>query len=149
VKPLTAIKATLRTARAGYRLVRGVVAPPPAPPAAPVRSAAPSPSEAPPAPVAAPPRASLAVVVEPTPNPDAYKFVVGVDVVGRGAVACPDRAAAVASAAPWLAGLFDVPGVEQVFATRDFVTVTRDSDGPTWGTLRHAVVARLDALVPR
>ena len=65
----------------------------------------------------------MAVVVQPTPNPNAFKFVVGAHfdtpasfVAGRPA----DHPAA--------AALLALPGVTGVFMTADFITISKSAD---------------------
>ncbi len=62
----------------------------------------------------------MPVIVETTPNPRAMKFTVGTP-VGGPATYTPGSVDD-----PRIAPLFDIPGVSSVFATGDFVTITRD-----------------------
>lgn len=89
----------------------------------------------------APPRGPIGVRVEETPNPDARKFTCSITVVPEGSLVAngPDQAQGV----PFVKALFALDGVRTVFATRDFVTVTRQPEGPTWRELQPVVEATL------
>lgn len=152
----TYVKLPFRAARASYRLVRDVLAPAaPAPAArppaaqAPVAAPAPAPVAPPPAPVApvvtAPPapepRVPVAIRVEETPNPDARKFVCSRKLVEKGSLVFNDGASA--AVVPFAHAVFEVGGIRTVFATRDFVTVTRMSDAPGWRELQPRIEAAL------
>ncbi len=80
----------------------------------------------------------MAVVVENTPNPRAMKFTVGVPVGGPStftdAATCDER----------ISPVLRVQGVQSVFMTGDFVTVTR-SDEETWETIVPLVVSILES----
>ena len=80
----------------------------------------------------------MSVVVESTPNPRAMKFTVGTPVGGPATYV--DSAAADDSVAP----ILDIDGVQSVFMTGDFVTVTR-SEESSWDSIVDGVVAILDA----
>lgn len=67
----------------------------------------------------------MPVLVEATPNPRAMKFTVGTSVGGPATYTDP------ASADPKIAPLLGIAGVVSVFATGDFVTITRD-ESATW-----------------
>lgn len=132
----TVLKAPFRVLRAAWRAVR-----PPAP--RPVRTPrSPAAPATPP-----PPRPPLDLAVEGTPNPLALKFVCGVPVVGRGSLVAADAEAA--RGQPLAEALFALDGVASVFATRDFVTVTRSADGPPWGVLEPRVAEVLQRVVER
>lgn len=152
------IKLPFRVARAGFRLVRDVVAPadapddapagrdePSAPPAAAPASASPAPAPVAPAAVKAPaptePRTPVAIRVEETPNPDARKFVCSRKLVEKGSLVFNDAAAA--SETPFALAVFELGGIRTVFATRDFVTVTRSADAPSWRELQPRIEAAL------
>ena len=113
---------------------------PPAP-----QAATPVPASRPAAPAKAPamPKVPLDLRVEPTPNPDALKFVANLLVLPRGSLVAnaPDEAQGYAFAE----ALFELDGVRTVFATKNFVTVTRTPAGPEWGTLEPQVRRALDA----
>jgi hypothetical protein len=80
----------------------------------------------------------VSIVVENTPNPRAMKFTIGVPVGG------PATYADAASADPRVAAVFSVSGVQSLFMTGDFVTITRSDDG-NWETIVPQVVAILEA----
>ncbi|MFH1330635.1 MAG: NifU N-terminal domain-containing protein [Actinomycetota bacterium] len=65
----------------------------------------------------------MAVVIQPTPNPNALKFVVG------GHVATPTSYIAGRPADhPAAAALLALPGVASVFMSADFVTLSKTPD---------------------
>jgi len=74
------------------------------------------------------------VTAQPTPNPAAYKFTIeghsfgGPQTVGS---------AADAAGTPF-ESLFELPGVASIFATANFVTVTKDSDADWTAILEPA-----------
>ncbi len=70
----------------------------------------------------------MPVVVETTPNPRAMKFTVGTSVGG------PATYTDSAGADPKIAPLLDIAGIVSVFATGDFVTITRD-ESSTWDAI--------------
>lgn len=80
----------------------------------------------------------MAVTAESTPNPNALKFVVGVPVGGPVTYRDAD------GADEWVAKLFALGGVQQVFCTGDFVSVTKTAD-TDWDALLGDVQAILDA----
>ncbi len=150
------VKLPFRAVRAGFRLVRGVVAPAdaatPSPVAQDVRAAeapvvtpvvAPVVAEvAPPVPAApVQPRIPVSIRVEETPNPDARKFVCSRKLVEKGSLVFNDAAAA--ADVPFALAVFELGGVRTVFATRDFVTVTRMSDAPSWREMQPRIEAAL------
>ena len=80
----------------------------------------------------------MSIVVETTPNPRAMKFTVGSPVGGPATYV--DAAAADESVAP----ILDIDGVQSVFMTGDFVTVTR-SDESSWDSIVDGVIAILES----
>lgn len=80
----------------------------------------------------------MAVVVESTPNPRAMKFTVGTPVGGPATFV--DAASADASVAPILL----IDGVQSVFMTGDFVTVTRAEES-SWDSIVDEVVKILES----
>ncbi len=80
----------------------------------------------------------VAVVVENTPNPRAMKFTVGVPVGG------PSTFTDAATSDDRVAPILAIPGIQSVFMTGDFVTVTR-SDEETWDTIVPLVVSILES----
>ncbi len=74
----------------------------------------------------------MTVQIESTPNPNALKFSVGVDVGGpKTFIAGRDVDD------PMAAGLLSLPGVTSVFMTADFVTLTKTPEGD-WGAIAPA-----------
>ncbi|MEM8885203.1 MAG: NifU N-terminal domain-containing protein [Planctomycetota bacterium] len=77
------------------------------------------------------------VTAQPTPNPAAYKFTIqghtfdGPKTIGS---------AAEASGTPF-EPLFALPGVKSVFATADFVTITKDAAADWGGIIDSATEA--------
>ncbi len=65
----------------------------------------------------------MAVNVSPTPNPNALKFEVGVEVGGPKAFAAGKE-----TDDPIAAPLLQLPGVTSVFMSADFVTVSKAPD---------------------
>jgi len=80
----------------------------------------------------------VAVVVENTPNPRAMKFTVGTPVGGPATFTDP------ATADERVAAVLNMQGVESVFMTGDFVTVTR-SEAESWDSIVPGVVAILES----
>ena len=66
----------------------------------------------------------LQISAQGTPNPNAAKFVLNRVVAAQGTTY---RDAATA-AAPWAAQLLQIPGVIQVFALNNFISVTKRAD---------------------
>ena len=79
----------------------------------------------------------MPIVVETTPNPRAMKFTVGTSVGGPATYTDP------ASADPRVAPLLNIVGVVSVFATGDFVTLTRD-ESSTWDDIVPEATAILE-----
>ena len=80
----------------------------------------------------------MAVIVAPSPNPNAMKFTVGVDVGGP--------ATHVAAAPPeqgFARELLILPGVTSIFLTADFVTISKVPDA-TWDTIIPEATAILE-----
>ncbi|MHC4548305.1 MAG: NifU N-terminal domain-containing protein [Planctomycetota bacterium] len=69
------------------------------------------------------------VTPQPTPNPLAYKFTLAGHRFER-----PLTLDAGSAGGTPFEGLFKLPGIVSVFATGDFVTVTKDA-GADWGQL--------------
>jgi len=80
----------------------------------------------------------VAVVIESTPNPRAMKFTVGRPVGGPATFVDP------ASADPAVAPILALDGVQSVFMTGDFVTVTRTEDA-SWDAITEPVAEILEA----
>ena len=66
----------------------------------------------------------LEVIVEGTPNPNAVKFTLNRVVATQGKTY---RDAATADT-PWAKALLSIPGVAQVFAVNNFLSVTKTPD---------------------
>ena len=79
----------------------------------------------------------MAVVVETTPNPRAMKFTVGMPVGGPATFV--DAESAEDSVAP----ILNIEGVQSVFMTGDFVTVTR-TDEISWDSVVDTIVEILE-----
>jgi hypothetical protein len=82
------------------------------------------------------------VTFQPTPNPNAGKFVIGrATVPGGGSRSLYSREQA--SGDPLAEPLFEIAGVASVFMVADFVTVTKSPDAD-WATLVPEVCAALE-----
>ncbi|MEN8113998.1 MAG: NifU N-terminal domain-containing protein [Actinomycetota bacterium] len=81
----------------------------------------------------------MAVQISNTPNPNAVKFTVGVDVGGPATfVAGRDIDD------PTAAALLEIPGVTSVFMTADFVTLSKTPDA-SWDTIVDPAAAILES----
>lgn len=81
----------------------------------------------------------MAVEMERTPNPNAFKFSVGEPVGGPGTY--------IAGSTPeeeWLADLLGIDGVASVFFTADFVTISKTPDG-SWELISPEATAILES----
>lgn len=83
----------------------------------------------------------MTITAESTPNPNALKFVVGVQVGGPVTYRDPG------GADDWVHDLFALDGVQQVFCTSDFVSVTKTADA-SWDSLADDVQAVLERAFP-
>lgn len=84
----------------------------------------------------------MGVRVEPTPNPNATKFSVGVPVGGPGTHvkgSDPDE--------KWVASLLELDGVASVFRTADFVTISKTPDA-SWDDITPEASAILENQFP-
>ena len=78
------------------------------------------------------------IQTEPTPNPNVLKFLPGRDVsAGPREFLTPEEAAA----SPLAEALFQLEGVTGVFFGYDYVSVTRDAQGPEWSTMKAPILA--------
>ncbi len=71
----------------------------------------------------------MEIRAEPTPNPNAMKFALGVPVGGPGTYlrgSDPEE--------EWIAGLLALDGVASVFLTADFVTISKTPDA-SWDSI--------------
>lgn len=84
----------------------------------------------------------MPIVPQHTPNPNAVKFSVGVEVGGP-------RSYVPANSGddPVARELFEIEGVMSVFMTADFVTVTKNPD-TDWSGIAPAVAAILERHFP-
>jgi Fe-S cluster biogenesis protein NfuA len=83
----------------------------------------------------------VAVFVEPTPNPNSLKFVVGRQIVSGGPY---EYAKASDAAKSRLAqALFEIAGVEGVFIGSNFVTVRKDEDA-SWEAIESRALALIE-----
>jgi len=83
----------------------------------------------------------MSVIVQPTPNPNAMKFVLS---AARFAQPLSFASAAAAAAHPLAAQVFAAGGVYNVFMVRDFVTVNKLPE-VDWGDL----LPRLQPMIER
>jgi hypothetical protein len=84
----------------------------------------------------------MPVTPQPTPNPNAMKFVADRRLVeGRDSKSYYN--AAQAEADPVAAAVFALDGVQSVFMADDFLTVTREPDAD-WGDLSPRVIAAIE-----
>jgi len=81
------------------------------------------------------------IQTEPTPNPQALKFLPGRRVAEAGAVEF--RCAEDAAMSPLAEGLFQIDGVEGVFFGEDFISVTRSANAADWDELKPAILAAI------
>ena len=80
------------------------------------------------------------IQTEPTPNPNALKFLPGREV----AVEPREfRTIDEAAASPLAEALFELEGVSGVFFGADYVSVTREARGPGWADLKPAVLTAI------
>ncbi|MEY3292285.1 MAG: Fe/S biosis protein nfuA, partial [Pseudomonadota bacterium] len=80
------------------------------------------------------------IQTEPTPNPNALKFLPGRDVASdpRDFVNREE-----AEASPLAEALFGLDGVAGVFFGYDYVSVTRSPSGPDWAVMKAPVLAAI------
>ena len=84
----------------------------------------------------------MPIVPQYTPNPNALKFGVGVEVGGPRSYVSSN-----AADDPVARDLFGIEGVMSVFMTADFVTVTEKPDAD-WSDIDSAVTAILERRFP-
>jgi len=78
------------------------------------------------------------IQTEPTPNPNVLKFLPGRDVADSPTdFVNADEAAA----SPLAEALFGLEGVTGVFFGYDYVSVTRETEGPEWSTMKAPILA--------
>lgn len=86
-------------------------------------------------------KSTVAVFVEPTPNPNSLKFVVGRQIVSHGPY---EYARASEAAKSKLAqALFAIGGVEGVFVGSNFVTVRKDEDA-SWDAIEPKALSAIE-----
>ncbi|MDQ1155017.1 NifU family protein [Brevundimonas sp. SORGH_AS_0993] len=78
------------------------------------------------------------IQTEPTPNPNALKFLPGREVSPHAALEY--RTIDEATASPLAEALFEIEGVDGVFFGADYVSVTRQDQGPDWSAMKPAVL---------
>lgn len=84
----------------------------------------------------------MSITPQRTPNPNALKFGVGVEVGGPRSYVAAD-----AADDPVAQELFRIEGVMAVFMTADFVTVSKAPDGD-WSVIAPLVKAALELRYP-
>ena len=87
---------------------------------------------------------TIEIFAEITPNPNTLKFNVNKILLEAGTLDYPD--APKAGESYLAAELFAIPGVMGVFIGRDFITVTKASDGK-WDPLVQAVIGKIKTLL--
>ena len=80
------------------------------------------------------------IQTEPTPNPNVLKFLPGRDVVES---PTDFVNAGEATASPLAETLFGLEGVTGVFFGYDYVSVTRDAQGPEWSAMKAPILAAI------
>ena len=80
------------------------------------------------------------IQTEPTPNPNALKFLPGREVSAE-----PREFLGIdqAAASPLAEALFQLEGVAGVFYGADYVSVTRDPAGPDWSQMKAPILAAI------
>ena len=80
------------------------------------------------------------IQTEPTPNPNALKFLPGREVSAE-----PREFLSIdqAAASPLAEALFQLEGVAGVFFGADYVSVTRDPAGPEWSQMKAPILATI------
>ena len=78
------------------------------------------------------------IQTEPTPNPNALKFLPGREVSPSATLEY--RTIDEATASPLAEALFEVEGVDGVFFGADYVSVTRQPQGPEWSEMKAPIL---------
>ena len=78
------------------------------------------------------------IQTEPTPNPNVLKFLPGRDV--SPAAALEYRTIDEATTSPLAEALFELEGVDGVFFGADYVSVTRQPQGPEWSEMKAPIL---------
>jgi len=81
------------------------------------------------------------IQTEPTPNPNVLKFLPGRDV--SPAQALEYRTVDAATTSPLAEAMFELEGVDGVFFGADYVSVTRQTQGPDWTEMKPAILAAI------
>ena len=81
------------------------------------------------------------IQTEPTPNPTVLKFLPGRDVAPAGAREF--RTIDEATASPRAEALFELEGVAGVFFGADYISVTREAQGPEWSEMKPPILAAI------
>lgn len=84
---------------------------------------------------------NMFIRVQDTPNPNSLKFIPGVDVLESGTLDLPSASHAYRS--PLARLLFRINGVKAIFYGKDFITITRSEDAPTWVLLKPEIYATI------
>jgi hypothetical protein len=87
----------------------------------------------------------MTISFQPTPNPNAGKFIVGRSMVDGNASRSFYNAGQAASE-PVAAALFELDGVASIFMVEDFVTVTKQPDAD-WSDLIPRVTSTLERVL--
>lgn len=81
------------------------------------------------------------IQTEPTPNPNALKFIPGREVAPGTSIEY--RTIEEAAASPLAEALFQLEGVDGVFFGEDYVSVTRHERGPAWGDMKASILSTI------
>lgn len=82
------------------------------------------------------------IQIQPTPNPNSFKFLPGQPVLEKGqTMDFPNGSAAYCS--PLARMLFRIDGVKSVFFGPDFITVTKTDDDVEWKLVKPGVFAAI------
>lgn len=87
----------------------------------------------------------LEIIVQPTPNPNALKFIMNKDVKTEGKATF--KSAADCKGIPLAEAIFDLRGVDQIHFFQNVVTVSKFSF-EDWDALEPAVQTSLESFVP-
>ncbi|XP_042893558.1 NFU1 iron-sulfur cluster scaffold homolog, mitochondrial-like [Penaeus japonicus] len=82
---------------------------------------------------------SMFIKVQDTPNPNSLKFIPGVQVLESGTADFPNVSAAQKS--PLAKLLFRIEGVQAVFLSTDFITITKYDEESEWRTIKPEAFA--------
>ena len=82
--------------------------------------------------------------IQPTPNPNALKFILDIDVKSEGKTSFKNPRQA--KDVPLAAALFDLRGVDQVHFFQNVITVSKFTFEP-WETLEPSIITQIDNLI--